>query len=231
MSNRTVQQYVANAVNDQLTGIRAEIEANAPGQSALVLTAVSTGENNAFTIADAQGSNVIASLGVDQVTREAQNAFYAVNGEEYSASTNTVYIAENLNATLQEATAEMPVTAAAQRDVDSITEAINELVQSFNEMRTAAAEYAPNDPNADTLRRRLDHIYYDNESALASMGITREDQQLQINEEQLAAAIENDTAEEQLANPFGYAGQLSRLAEALTEDPTNYAMNLNMAVL
>ncbi|MCL2189203.1 MAG: flagellar filament capping protein FliD [Defluviitaleaceae bacterium] len=231
-SNRTVQQRVANEINDAQAGVRATIEANEEGQSALVLTAINTGENNAFTIADVPDEgNAIATLGADVVTREAQNALYTVNGEEYSAPTNTIDLSEGITATLQ-ATAPDAITAATQQDVDGITAAITDMVDGFNEMRTAALEYAPQDNGADALRRRLDNIYYDNEFSLDAIGITRgEDQLLHVNDEQLTLAVEDGTAEAQLADPFGFTGQLERLGDAIVNDPTNYAMQLNMAVL
>ena len=229
-SNRTAQQRVANAINDESIGIRAETVTNGENQSALVLTAINTGENNAFSINDTDGGNIIETLGANDVTQVAQDAFYTVNGESYTASTNTIDLSQGISATLQ-TTTDMPVTATTERDVAGIAHAINDLVQNFNDMRDAAVEYAETDPNADTLRHRLDNIYYDNTFALEVIGVTHEDHQLQVDNEQLFIAIEDGHAEQQLADPFGFTGQLSRLGEALTEDPTNYALNLNMAVL
>ncbi|MCL2203633.1 MAG: flagellar filament capping protein FliD [Defluviitaleaceae bacterium] len=232
-SNRSVQQRVANAINDQPTsGVRAHVQSDEGGQSSLVLTAVNSGERNAFTIADAPDEgNAVEAVGVGNITREAQDALYTVNGEERAAPTNTVDLTEGIRATLQRPGPE-EITAATERDVEGITDAIGELVAHFNVMRQAAVEYSDQDSGAEALRRRLDNIYYDNEPALESVGVTRgDDGRLQVDDGELAASVENGTAQEQLTDGFGFTGQMSRLGEVLNNDPVNFEMQLSMATL
>jgi len=235
-SNRTVQQRVANAVNERPIGIQANVQSDDLGRSSLVLTAVSTGEGNAFTIADVPNEGtVIEALNADIVTREAQDAMYTVNGEERTAPTNTVDLNESIRATLQYAAPEEEIVVTTERDVQGIAEAISELVEGFNEMRQSAvtyAQYNEQDGGADALRRRLDNIYYDNVTSLESIGVTRgEENRLNVDTDRLTAAVENGRAEEELTDSFGFTGQLSRLGDVLADDPATFGMRIAMSVL
>jgi hypothetical protein len=62
--------------------------------------------------------------------------------------------------------------------------------------------------------------------------VTRgEANQLSINTEQLAAAVETGRAEEQLNDAFGFTGQLARLGQVIVNDPSNFEMHISMAAL
>jgi len=232
-SNGSLQQRMADAINDQVAGVTADVQTNDyTGQSALVLTAVSTGEYNSFTIEDVpeQGS-AVAATGVDTVVREAQDAVYTVNGEERTSPVNNVDIGGGLSAFIQDVTTE-DVSVSIEPDTSGIANAIGGMVESFNDMRQSALEYADQDSGASALRQRMDNIYFDNEESLQNIGITRDDGgSLQINSEQLAYAVESGEAEETLAENSGFAGQMSRLGEVLANEPADFERSINLTTL
>jgi flagellar capping protein FliD len=221
---------LANAINEQPIGVTAEVQSNEAGQSSLVVTAVSTGEHNSFAIYDTDNSNAIAETGLDTVTREAQDALYTVDGAGRTASANTVELTPYVTARFEQVTPE-EMTVTLDRDTQGIADAIGDMLHDFNALRQAAYENAPQDNNADALRRRMDDIAYDNAEALEAIGVTQENNQLQTDNEALYNAVENGTAQAVLSDPLGFGGQVSRLSEMLVNDPYHIDMQINLSVL
>jgi flagellar hook-associated protein 2 len=223
-SNRTVQYRMADAINSQNTGVTASVRFDSATQtSSLVLTANESGEQSAFTIADVSG-NAVSAMGAGNVTREARDAMFTVNGEQRTSTTNTVDLGNGLTANLRGTTASgAEVTVGTRRDVEGIANTIHEMVGSFNDMRQAATSLASRDRGADTLMRRLDGIASAYETSLRNIGITRgRDGRLNIDEDRLNNAIENGLAEQVLTDRMGFTNQLSRIGQSAADNPAQF---------
>jgi len=231
-SNRTLQQMMADEINSQTSGVVANVYVNeATEQTTLELTALTSGSDNAFTIADVPGyGNAVAATGIDSISVYAQDAVYTVNDEVYTSPTNTINVGD-FNVSLQSVTYE-PVEISTAWDVTGIAGTIQEMVGYSNDIRQYAMDLSAQDSNADALRRRVDDIYFDNEPALQDIGITRDTNgSLQVDEAQLQYAIESGTAEAFLSDQTGYTGQMARLGDMLTNDPAQLAMRLNLVTI
>ena len=223
-SARSIQERTANAINSQNIGVRATVDYNAEtNRSTLVLSSVDTGADNNFEIRDnnSQG-NLVSTLGIGEVTREASDAEYTVNGESRTSESNTVELAEGVTAVLRE-TSEDTIRVSSQRDTESITDAIKDLVNSYNDLRRTAIERG-SDRRAEGLRQRLDDISSSYELSVSRIGITRNrDGYLEVDENRLRAAFEGGSAERYLGNDdFGFTQRLSRLASQVDSNPGQF---------
>lgn len=97
-TNQDSLKAAASAINSAKAGVTASVETK-EGKSSLVITSNDTGEENAFTLKPADGSNASAVLDVS-VEKAAVDAKYSVNGKEYTSASNTVTIPDGRGATM-----------------------------------------------------------------------------------------------------------------------------------
>jgi flagellar capping protein FliD len=146
-----------------------------------------------------------------------------------------VALTDNITVTFHEPANE-EIIISTERDTQRIASAVRDTVAEFNALREAAAqatrESGTQADGAETLRRRLDNIYYDNAEPLREAGITREaDGNLRIDAGALSAAIGNGAAEALFSGPAGFGGQLQRLGETIVNDPVHFAMQVDLTII
>jgi flagellar hook-associated protein 2 len=102
--NSTIQQRMADAINQRNIGINATVTTgtNAAGgaTSTLNLAARQTGTNNAFTVTDTTG-NLASTMGITDISQNARNARFAINGgNEQTSQTNNISIRDGITLNL-----------------------------------------------------------------------------------------------------------------------------------
>jgi flagellar capping protein FliD len=219
-SNRTVQQKMADAINRQNTGITARVDYNATTrESALVLTTRETGANQSFSIQDTNG-NAVSNLGIGNMTRQAQDASYTVDGNAYTSNTNTVELSNGLSATFLKEANSIDINVA--RDDKSINNAIRELVNNFNQLREAAMDNRT-DRGAQNLISRLDGLSSAFSVSLSRAGVTQNrDGYLQIDTEKLEASIKDGSAERTFGANAGFTQRLNTVADMAEKNPNQF---------
>jgi len=231
-SNRTIQQRMADAINSRNIGINAQVQLNGSGNnetSTLSLASRDTGETNAFTVEDSDTGSLISTMGIDNITREAQDARFTVDGEERTHYSNQVELGNGINATLRGTTTNN-VTVRTQNDNGAITSVINDLVNSFNGMHENATRYAGRDTGARSLLQRLSSI--SSMSGLRNIGIDRQrDGTLRIDNDRLARAIEDGSAERFLSDRQGFTQRLSQLGRTVENNPEQFVGPRNRLAL
>jgi hypothetical protein len=203
-TNRTVQQRMADAINrNNELGLTAAVRFNdREGTSQLVISSNTTGERQAFNIQDISG-DLVSRTGADNVTQEAANAQFTVNGEARESEVNTVDLGGSLTATLRQVS-DRPVQIRALQNSGEIFNAVREIASQYNELLETARSN-PNDRGAQQLMRRLESTARAYESALGRAGIgLGSDGFLRTNDERIAAAVESG----QVQNVFGAQGSL-----------------------
>jgi len=227
-TNKDVQQKMATAINIQNIGIDAAVNVNSgEGTSALQLSAQSTGVNakSIFTISDVSGG-AVAETGAANVTRQAQNAIYSINGGAVQTSqSNTVNIGNGVTAVFKQVSIGS-VTVSQGRDVDVARNQVESFVQNYNKLYGAALGNAE-DPKAGNLASQLRNNAAAYAYSLGQIGIGFDSNgYMQINEGQFGAAVENGKAEQfftQNRNTnYGFTNQLSRIAEQVQNNTISY---------
>ncbi|MCL1832657.1 MAG: flagellar filament capping protein FliD [Oscillospiraceae bacterium] len=141
-TNESVQRQMAEAINSRKIGITASVSTVAATgttakTSALTLTGNATGTNAAFAVSDTSGG-LAAAMGIDNATRQSQNAVYRVDGSsERTSQSNNIFLAAGVSANLQGAgTARISIegdTRAAVSSVTNFVDTLNRALKSASE--------------------------------------------------------------------------------------------------
>jgi len=228
--NTTVQRKMADAINGRNAGVVASVVYDKDTKkSALSVESLTTGANDngsdKFTIRDLQGDSAERS-GVSIKTRDAVNALYSVNGGETAESkTNAVDLGNGVTAVLKNKTDEVRI--AIGPDKFAALNAVRDMVNAYNGL-LAAAEENPNDGRTANLLKELKNTAKTYASQLKRAGIeTTGDGYMKINEKKMDEAADSGelkklfTGEGSGAN-YGFAYRMSRLAERVNGDPSNF---------
>ena len=149
-----------NAANNgaSATGVTASVVSISATESVLILTADETGTNAAIAATDTSG-NILQSLGVldtggafQNELQAAQNAELQVDGlattlERQSNTIDDVFAGVTLS--LFKAEAGTTVKVDVERDLNQVKQAIVDLVNAYNELRTGINRQASTDVSAD----------------------------------------------------------------------------------
>ncbi len=145
-THEDVMKQIADAINDEDTGMSASVIETSGGKSSLVLTATETGEANSIqfdnaataadgskvTIKDADG--IFTAIGATAFTeaQAAQDAAFSVNGVSVTRSTNSVSdVIEGVTINLQD---QGNTTVQVARDADKIADKVKAFVDAYNDV-------------------------------------------------------------------------------------------------
>jgi len=227
-SNRDVQQKMATAINNAGLGLRASVETDSKTNVSMLKvesTNVGTEARNAFSMRDFTG-NAVAQTGINQVSRERQDAIYRVNGGEAQVSrSNNISLGNGVTATLRAAT-EQPVTVSRGRDMSQVRGVIENMVRSYNNLFSAAAGNT-NDFKAQSLASRLMNVTIAYSRSLSDIGIGFDvDGKMKIDSNRLNQAFESGRAErfftESNGRNFGFSATLGRLSDNVSNNTASF---------
>ncbi|MDR0434578.1 MAG: hypothetical protein LBH21_05875 [Gracilibacteraceae bacterium] len=225
-TNRDVLEKMAAAVNSQNSGISAVARSDAAsGAVTLELSARSEGANeqSRFAIRDTEGG-LAAAAGVTAASQEAQDAVYSLNGgpDRVSAS-NDIDLGFGVTARLRQTTSE-PVRIAGGPDGETAKQALKDLAEGFNTL-SATANENNGSIAATQLAMRLNTVFAVSSSALASVGITADENgQMKIDSAALDRAAANGKLSDFLAGGGkNLASRLSNTAASVNRNPAAFA--------
>lgn len=221
VSNKEVQQKVADKINAAKLGITASVETDSKtGSSRLVLNG-KTGEGNDFTVSGALAED----LGITNVTQKSQDAVYSINsGADKTSSSNTIEVSSKLSITLKNVS-ESPSNITYAKNTTSGINAARQLVNGYNALLKAAKDY--DDLGSLKLQSKLISLDSTYSAALGRIGIsTNENGYLEIDEDKMKAAAEDGTLEKFFTQDkgmtYGFTNRLEQIAGSITSDPSKY---------
>ena len=227
-SNSVVQQKMADAINAAGIGVKATVEKDSTGASSMLKlesAGIGNNDNNKFTVTDITG-DLAKKTGVGQVTREARDAVYSVDGgAKRTSQSNNVDLGNGLNVTFNKASGK-DITISAGKDTSYAKSAVESFVKSYNDLYAEAAQKT-NDPKAQNLATKMvntSKIYF---GSLSSIGIGFDgDGKMTLDTARLDEAAENGNLEkfftENSGKNYGFTNQLSRLADNVSNNTSNY---------
>lgn len=225
-SNKEMQQKMAAAINMRSVGINASVVTDsATGASTLQLEAQNTGDNekSKFTIKDVHGS-AVEQTGADQVSQEAQNAVYSVNGgAERTSQSNTVDLGNGITATLLKAS-DKEITVTQATNTGYAIDKVQDLVSSYNQLYGAALNNT-SDSKANNLFNQLVNASRTYTSSLSKIGIGFDSNgYMQVNEDKMTKAVEDGSLEKFFSGSanYGYTSQLSKIARNVSNNTSFY---------
>jgi len=227
-SNKTVQQKMADAINAAGIGVKASVETDAKNNASMLkLESTMTGadEKSKFTVSDVSG-NLVARTGANDISKDAQNAVYSVNGGAAQTSkTNTIDFGGGLSVTFNKAS-DKAVEIKPGKDTDYAKKAVENMVNSYNDLYSAAAVNV-NDPKAQNLASKMVSISKTYSGSLANIGIGfNKDGQMTVDAKKLDAAAKDGRLDtfftEDRSRNYGFSNQISKLASNVTNNTASY---------
>ena len=229
VTNRQFQQMMADAINNANLGINATITASG-NNTTLRLETGTTGPGidggPRFTIRDIEGE-AVALTGTGDITQEAQNAVFTVNGgEERTQATNRVDLGNGLVVNLL-ASSEGEVRIFMGQDRLAMRSAVRDVVNQFNALLEAAHVNA-GDRNTRQLIRDLNGAARMSRRDLDRLGIQiGRDGMLTINETALNAAMDDGSLDRFFrggdnGRPSAFVTRLGRIADSVIRNPMRH---------
>ncbi len=247
VGNGSLDSIVA-AINAQKAGVTASVVTDASGGAYLSLKG-STGDAQAFTLKGATGSALDVGPNSDNsstntsITGTARNAQLTVDGIGVERASNTITdLVDGVKLQLNTVSA-APITLASIRPTDALTQAVNDVVTTYNEVLAAVTEQTDPitgklraDPAATSLLRSLKALSSKALVGSATAGIprslseigvaTNSDGTLRVDTAMLAKQIaaNPDTIESMFApsgtNVLGLSASLTALTTSATSTVT-----------
>jgi flagellar hook-associated protein 2 len=240
-TNRDVQDRLARLFGNADLGITAEVTEDEEGQSTLSLRSNNTGlpalREYRFLVSDENSSmtaGAVAYFGLGEVTQEAGNAEFTLNGDVRNAHSNRFTIEKTYEVTLlgTNSAGDPPITVGQKTDVESISDNISSLINSYNEFVRATGELQDerfqNRQLLGDMRRIALQYQYD----MADLGLlVEEDGSLLMTngdlirtaiEQEDEVQVENTTAHSGLAAIKGFASDVMRKANQIAINPMEY---------
>jgi flagellar hook-associated protein 2 len=223
-----MQRKMAKAINDKDIGIEASVDFDEKeGTSSLKIQSENTGDDvkSRFTIRDISG-DAVRKTGTDQMTQDAQNAFYSVNGGEVIESkSNKVDLGDGVTATIKKATVG-DVTIGMGKEKTVTYENVEELVKQFNTILGNVSDNSM-DRGANRLMKQLSGLTGAYASSLEHIGIRVSGEGfMSINKDKLNESIADGSAENFFADSagsnYGFTNRLEKITADVSKNTTSY---------
>jgi flagellar hook-associated protein 2 len=230
-SNLTVQQKVADVINNRNAGVTASI-INAGSENALMISSDDTGASGtsdglqfSFTGA-ASGQNMVNILGLNNVSTKASNSEFSINGEAHTSASNHIAINHIVELDFHKTTDNavnisfVPDTSVAKEQVDAFVSAYNALVDLSKNEGTINL-------GTRSLARDIKGIAANHTDELSTLGITiDEDGKMQTDDTVISHNLENGSFDALFSDISDFKNDMVKATNRLTIDPMAYVNKL-----
>lgn len=233
--NLDVLKKLAGLVNRSSLGVSATIqhgttELGEPA-SALKLTSRQMGRNAdgpIFTIMpspNTESMQLVNQLGIEHITKEAENSRFLVNGEELESLSNTFTINNTFELSLNAvATNGEPAEISFKTDVDAVADNVMTLVDAFNQiLKIAENTSAEATGETNKLFNEMGSVSRSRRESLGEIGLEVADNgTITLNKEKLEAAIQPERADTTFKRLSKFKNAIGAKADAVAINPMNY---------
>ncbi|MCL2702079.1 MAG: hypothetical protein FWE91_00505 [Defluviitaleaceae bacterium] len=217
--NESAVNKIADAINRSGAGLNAAVTTNEKtGESSITIESRNTGAGRGFTISDVSG-NAVSALGLDNVTTQARNAIYSVNGGvNRESATNSVFLGNGVNAEL-EGTGQTRITAKA--DTGAALDAVKDMLKSYNDLLRTARSF--DSTGSDRISERLTGAARMFSASLNSVGISADRNGfLTLDETRASRAVESGAMQHTMRPGGGFMSSVSQTARAVDSNPNQF---------
>ena len=234
-TNLDVIKKLAGLVNRSSLGITATIKHDATedstATSSLTLTSRQTGRSSnepVFKITpsmDGGSTKVLNTLGIDQITQEAENSRFLFNGEELASLSNSFSINDTFDLVLNGISPEgQPAEISFKNDVEAVADNITSLIDAFNKI-LEIAQNSSSEATGDTnkLFNEMSAVSRSRRESLGEIGLeVAENGTITLNKEKLEEAIQPEHAEKTFGRLSAFKNAIGAKADAIAINPMNY---------
>ncbi len=238
-TNRDVQSRLARLITNANIGITAKASTDADGSSYLKMESNATGVKNGmsriFKISDDRTSKTSGSVeyfGLDYISTPPSNAYFTVNGEERTSTSNRISLDRVYEVQLRGVGSEEGETASIglKTDVESLTENVNTLVHGYNSFLEAVSEYKDNQPKSSRLFHEMSGVARVYAHDLTAVGLNLNlDGTLEVDGDTLRESAMSDDAKEAFSPMKSFTNSVLRKSNQVALDPMNYVNNIIVA--
>lgn len=234
-NNLDVLRKLAGLVNRSSLGISATIKHGATEDgtpaSALTLTSKQTGRNSGeplFKITpsfDGGSIQTLKELGIENMTKEAENAHFLFNGEELQSLSNSFTINDIFELNLRKVSPEgQAAEISFKNDVEAVADNVMSLIDAFNGI-LEIAENSSAEATGDTnkLFMEMSSVSRSRRESLGEIGLEVADNgTISLNKEKLEAAIQPEHADKTFGRLSAFKNAIGAKADAVAINPMNY---------
>ncbi|MBR0163482.1 MAG: flagellar filament capping protein FliD [Lachnospiraceae bacterium] len=234
-SNRDVQERLARLINKASIGLSADIEEGPGGATALRLASKTTGlspdRHSQFEITeetDSGAKGTVPYFGLSQVTQEASDARFKINGATHTSSSNHFTVSRTYELNLKRVSAiDEESVIGVKTQQESMIDHVHALVDSYNGFLDDVGginsqAFRTGKIVAETVRVARDSLIGEE---VSSVGISLgDDGRLHVDEDKLhaAAEIEDDQLDEKMKPVRDFAKSLYSMSMNVSLDPMQY---------
>jgi flagellar hook-associated protein 2 len=226
-----VQQKVADAINERHTGISASI-INAGDENALMISSNETGASGTvdglqFSFKGAAtGQNMVDMLGLNNVSTQAANSVFSINGEDHTSASNHIAINHIVELDFHQTT-DKPVNISFIPDTKIAKEQVDAFVSAYNTLVDLAKDEGDINLGTRSLSRDIKGIAANHTDELSSLGITiDENGKMQKDDSIISHNLENGSFDKLFSDISDFKTDVVRATDRLTIDPLAYVNKL-----
>ena len=232
-NNYDVQSRISRLINNSNINLISSVEEDGEGNSSLRIESKQVGvrddENpRVFELFDSAGSiweGPVSYLGIDNVVREATNAYFTVNGEMAESTSNTFILDKNYEVTLRGVSSldGLSTTIGIKPDTEAAVENVSNLIGGYNQFINAMRAYSDSEPRSDSLVREMQHIAGAYSEDMERIGIAVDDDgNLSVDEKKLGNAIAMEDMESSVSSLKQFSNAMLRKSRQVSLNPINY---------
>lgn len=228
-TTKDVQEKIASLVNRSNIGMKAEVQSDALGNTALSISSGHTGIRNMrsliFSVSDDDSirkKGAVDYLGLDRTVQYPSNAIFAINGDVRSSADNHLTIDKMYEIDLRKTTTE-PVTVTMEEDTDSITKEVKDFVDGYNRVIGFAQRASEKFQGGSRLLKEFGRISVSYSAILEENGFSiNDDGMLEISEEGKARLGNREEVARVLNRLEDFRSSVSRKTENMISNPLEY---------
>lgn len=231
-TNYDIQSKLVRLFNHANIGLNASIVEGPDDTFALKIASTHTGENSpsdkpVFTIQNtsSNGIDVVDYLGIDYISTPASNAYFKINGEENSTSSNQFTIDKTFEITLKGVTDanNEPTIIGVKTNVDSLKDNIYNLIDGYNSFLNTT-DKLKQITSSNKLTYEVTNVAKLYRNELDSIGINiTENGSLSIDDQLLTQTAESEDAHALLSPLNTFSSTLFKKGEEISRNPLEYA--------
>ena len=230
-TNKLIQEKLARLITNANIGLTAKVKEDGNGNSAINIESLSSGtpvNGHLFTVSDDNTTRRKGSVdyfGLANISREASNSSFEINGEAHEANSNVFTVDKKLEVTLKRVSGEGEnATIALKDDIESLAENINSLIDGYNSFIDKANAYAENHPKSSRLVGEMSSLAALHEEDLSTLGINiLEDGHIALDKDALKEVSVNGSIADHMNTLKHFAGSMLRKADQVSLNPMRYA--------
>lgn len=232
-TNGEIQNRLCRLINNAEIGVTAEILEDESGNSSLKLfsnqTGLSEGREFLFRISDehtSMTSGAVEYFGIGEITRNASNAEFTINGISHTTYSNHFTIEKmyeiSLNG-LSESEDDIAVIGI-KNDTESLRENLQVLIGGYNHFLKTASEYVKQQPGSNRLVSEMSHITASYSSELEPLGIhMTENGSLSLDNKQLSQVAFTQDTKETFRSVRNFTNSVLQKTNSVSLNPMEYA--------